>query len=58
VRVAILCNDALFVLVLLFMIFSNHAPSDYGFFKPETGEVILSGCPAATLRQNALAYSG
>jgi len=40
------------------MIFSNHAPSDYGFFKPETGEVILSGCPAATLRQNALAYSG
>jgi hypothetical protein len=36
VRVAILCNDALFVLVLLFMIFSNRVHLlGRGSFKPE-----------------------
>jgi hypothetical protein len=41
VRVAIACNDALFVLILLFMIFSSrvHGESRVSF-KPETGEVI------------------
>ena len=37
VRVAILCNDALFVLVLLFMIFSNHAPVRVRFFQTRNG---------------------
>ncbi len=59
VRVAILCNDALFVLVLLFMIFSSRAPRESRVrFKPETGRSHFSGRPAATLCRNALADSG
>jgi hypothetical protein len=41
VRVAIACNDALFVLILLFMTFSSRVPRENRVsFKPETGEVI------------------
>ena len=58
VPVAILCNVGLFVLLLLFMIFSNRVPRIVGLLSNPNGRSHFSGCPAKTLRQNALVQFG